>query len=53
MIITGGVWSKTLVTQYWEDGSYEILPDLNNGRFSHGCSSYIDNDNNIVKAEYK
>ena len=53
-MITGG--SKTLkkAFNYKFDGSnieqalMEELPDLNNERFHHGCSSYLGNDNEKV-----
>ena len=30
------------------DGWVQDLPDLNQGRYKHGCGHYVDNDNNIV-----
>lgn len=48
MILTGGDWDKKEVMEYREDGSRTVLPALNNGRNSHGCSSFIDSNYNTV-----
>ena len=56
-MITGGYDPETgtqaRVTQFWEDGSNKNLPELNFPRFYHGCSSYVDSDNNIVSRVLK
>jgi len=39
IIITGGT-KRRAVERYNEKGFVEKLPDLNEGRFSHGCGSY-------------
>ena len=36
---SGGVLSKR-VTRYYEDGKGVAMPDMNNPRYLHGCSSY-------------
>ena len=57
MVITGGYDPETgtqaRVTQFWQDGSNKNLPELNFARFYHGCSSYVDSDNNIVSRVLK
>ena len=50
VIITGGIDSKRKVTQYSEDGQHKELQELITGRRNHGCSSYVNNENNIVPA---
>ena len=42
MILTGGLYSKKKVQQYNLAGSMGTdLPDLNTGRYNHGCGSYL------------
>ena len=44
MVITGGYYSLTEVTEYSEAGpTGRDLPQLQQGRWLHGCS-YFDND---------
>ena len=52
VIITGGEHTKRKVTQYNEDGQHKELPELITGRRYHGCSSYVDSDNNIVSNSF-
>ena len=40
MLVTGGQDTLTTVSQYNEAGWLRDLPDLQQGRYSHGCSSY-------------
>ena len=40
---------KDLISRYNENGLLEILPSLKQGRFDHGCGSYIDSSNKKVK----
>ena len=47
VVITGG-WTSKLVTQYFEDGSHKELKQLNHARDSHGCSYYVDSNQNKV-----
>jgi len=46
VILTGGYYSPTLtrVSEYDESGFIRNLPDLNRGRFGHGCSYYEDGE---------
>ena len=47
VILTGG--NGNLVREYFENGTNNILPKLNSKRYNHGCSSYIDsNDNEVI-----
>ena len=48
VVITGGVYIEKKVTQYKEDGSFNELPQLITGRYSHGCASYVDSNENIA-----
>ena len=48
VILTGGEQSLTLVTLYKESFNHVSLPELNNGRSNHGCSFYIDSQDNKV-----
>ena len=38
----------TKVTELRMDGSYSELPELNQGRYMHGCASYVDEYGNKV-----
>ena len=40
VIITGGVYTKNIVSRYSKDGWVEDLPSLKVGRNSHGCSQF-------------
>ena len=51
VVITGGEYTMKIVTQYYEDGSFNELPQLITGRYWHGCSSYVDGNGNIVSKE--
>ena len=43
MILTGGIYSPNRVSEYSETGFTRDLPQLLQGRFSHGCS-YFENE---------
>ena len=50
VVITGGGLSPYIrVLQYQEDGFSTELTKLNYGRRSHGCSSYVNAEQNIVR----
>jgi len=40
LILTGGFYSLTRVSEYGEAGFIRFLPDLNQERWGHGCSFY-------------
>merc|ERR1719400_1602235 len=44
VILTGGYSTSRTVSEYNETGWVRDLSDLLQGRFSHGCSSYDNND---------
>ena len=46
-MLTGGAFSTILVQRYNKDGFIETLPSLNEGRFHHGCASYLKNDKKV------
>ena len=48
VILTGGYWSYTKVTELRMDGSYTELSEMNQGRSGHGCASYVDEYGNKV-----
>ena len=48
VILTGGSYSLNKVTELRIDGSYTELPELNQGRYKHGCASYVDEYGNKV-----
>ena len=48
MIITGGVYTKRIVSRYGSSGHKEDLPSLNQGRYLHGCGGYRDDSGNQV-----
>ena len=52
-LLTGGwdskEWAWSRVSRYDIRGWQEDLDDLNTGRYSHGCTSYTNNDGNKVR----
>ena len=48
VIITGGYYTLTTVSQYNEAGWLRDLPDLQQGRWNHGCSSYNNDEGTKV-----
>ena len=52
VIITGGRYSLTKVTEYNEEGFVRYLPSLQQTRYQHGCSYYVNEgtkvDNNKI-----
>ena len=48
LIITGGVYTSTLVSVYSEDGWQRNLAPLVEGRDSHACSSFIFNEVKVI-----
>merc|ERR1711953_1126744 len=44
VILTGGADTRNTVSQYNEAGWERDLPDLLQGRYRHGCTSYNNND---------
>ena len=52
MVITGGSYDPSRrVAEYNEDGQHKELPQLITGRDGHGCSSYMNKDDNIVTTD--
>merc|ERR1712131_478412 len=43
-ILTGGVYTMTTVSRYSTSGWMEDLPELNEGRYSHGCGYFYNDD---------
>ena len=48
VILTGGSYTLTTVTEYNEAGWVRDLPDLLQGRYAHGCSYYDNNEGTKV-----
>merc|ERR1719481_659163 len=48
LIITGGFYTRQKVTRYNTAGFIEDLPDLNQGRYQHGCGAYHTDDGDKV-----
>ena len=46
MILTGGYYSYSRVSEYSEDGFTRDLPQLQQGRMHHGCS-YFENEEGV------
>ena len=40
VVLTGGVYTLTIVSLYNTGGWVRDLPSLNTGRYKHGCTSY-------------
>ena len=49
LILTGGYYSLTRVSEYGEAGFIRDLPDLNQERWGHGCSFYENEEGSKVK----
>ena len=43
-ILTGGRYTLTTVSRYTTSGWMEDLPELNDGRYSHGCGYFYNDD---------
>ena len=46
-MLTGGAFNPLSVQRYDKDGFVETLPDMNEARFHHGCSSYLRDDKKV------
>ena len=46
--ITGGYFYRKLVTEYSETGFVRALPQLQEARYGHGCSFYVNKDGTKV-----
>ena len=51
VVITGGYYSPTRVSEYGEAGFIRSLPDLNQERWGHGCSYYDNEEGTKVKLD--
>ena len=49
VILTGGRYTHTTVSQYNQAGWVRDLPDLLQGRYYHGCSYYDNNEGSQVR----
>jgi len=48
VIVTGGIYTSTRVSAYGPGGYVKDLPGLLIGRYSHGCTSYLNDDGELV-----
>ena len=46
-MLTGGAFEPVSVQRYDKDGFVDTLPDMNEARFHHGCSSYLRDDKKV------
>ena len=51
--MTGGRESKKTVAKFTETGNVTYLPDLQEGRYSHACSKFVDNNGETVSFNQK
>ena len=51
-LLTGGYYSWVTVSRYDNNGWKEDLDGLNDGRNSHGCTRYTNNDGDKVRMEF-
>ena len=49
VIITGGDFKKNQVTVYNTEGWVADWPELNTGRWDHGCGHFVNTDNQVVR----
>ena len=47
-VVTGGKETSGKVSRYNQNGWQEDLPDLKNGRWSHGCSNFVSGESETV-----
>jgi len=47
-IITGGLWTQKVVARYTLQGHVENLPEMNQGRYHHGCGSYYSSGTKVI-----
>ena len=52
-IITGGKGSLKTVAEFTETGQVTYLPDLQEGRYYHACSKFVDNNGKTVSFNEK
>ena len=52
VILTGGEYSDRMVSRYDLQGFVEDLPQLVQGRYGHGCGSYLRGDGTQVSVVY-
>ena len=52
MILTGGYAPRNRVTEYNEAGFERDLPDLLQGRETHGCGYYTNGDGTKVNYDF-
>ena len=49
VIITGGQYTESKVTVYNTEGWVADWPELNQGRYDHGCGHFVNTDNQVVR----
>ena len=49
VILTGGANTMSRVTVYNNEGFVEDWPELNMGRYEHGCGHYVNTDSKVVR----
>ena len=49
VVVTGGWYTRTNVTEYDINGWRQEHPDLNTGRYDHGCGYYVNANKEIVR----
>ena len=47
-VVTGGYWSLQTVAQFSLSGEVTYLADLQQGRYWHACTSFIDDNGDTV-----
>ena len=51
VVLTGGVYTKQVVSRYDRLGWVEDLPQMIEGRYNHGCGSYLRVDGTQVSID--
>ena len=52
VIITGGQYTESKVTVYNNVGWVADWPELNQGRYDHGCGHFVNTDNQVVRQQH-
>ena len=48
LIVTGGYYSLRTVAEFTLSGAVTYLPDLQEGRWAHACSKFLDSNGETV-----
>ena len=53
VILTGGSYTESKVTVYNNKGFVADWPELQTGRYQHGCGHFVNTHNEVVRNIYR